>query len=353
MSAYESQKLPSDYFNTEWLDVRDRWSIWREIASVIFETAPPPSDSPPLTASIRGFYPGSVAFTETYITPQRYERSRQKIARDGTDHYMVTLYLDGGAQGAAGGKDIKMRRGDLCILDLGQPVSTHQAAWRTLSLFIPRAALDSVLPASHGLHGSVLGGDTGLGMILSDQLVALRGRLPDLPRADGPLVAGALVDLVAACFRPTAESLNRARAQVATATLDLVKRHIEERLTSPALSPDSIAADFRMSRSSLYRLFEPLGGVSAYIQERRLARAYATLLHPANRHRPIYDIAFDCGFANESHFSRAFRFAFGLPPSELRALGETGNNLPRGGEHMLKAGYPGRLGRYAWWTWRG
>ena len=109
-----------------------------------------------------------------------------------------------------------------------------------------------------------------------------------------------------------------------------------------------------MSRATLYRLFEPLGGVSSYIQERRLARAYAALIHPAHRHRPIYDIAFDCGFASEAHFSRAFRLFFGLPPSELRAMGTAANHLPPGEreEQIMKmGGFAERMARFEWWEW--
>jgi AraC-like DNA-binding protein len=354
MNGPDTQKLPCDLFTTEWVDAPLRWPIWRETASVVFDAAPPPEG--PFTASIQAFYPGSIAFTETQATPLSYERSRRKIARDAMDHFMVTLYLDGGVQGSAGTKEVALGQGDICILDLGQPVRVRHLGSRTFSLFVPRAALDSVLPASNELHGSVLQGGGALGAMLTDQLMALRRRLPDLTVAEGPQVADALADFVAACFRPTAESLNRARAQVATATLDLIKNHIELNLTTPALSPDSIAATFRMSRSTLYRLFEPLGGVAAYIQERRLLRAYAALTRPANRRRPVYDIAFDCGFASEAHFSRAFRQAFGLTPSALRALGATpGDLLFAGGQKGLSgaAGYSERLARCSWWAWRG
>ena len=43
------------------------------------------------------------------------------------------------------------------------------------------------------------------------------------------------------------------------------------------------------------------------------------LANPAFAHRHIYDIAYDCGFTNEAHFSRVFRRAFGVSPSDARA----------------------------------
>ncbi|MBI3198897.1 MAG: helix-turn-helix domain-containing protein, partial [Rhodospirillales bacterium] len=83
-----------------------------------------------------------------------------------------------------------------------------------------------------------------------------------------------------------------------------------------------------------YRLFEPRGGVAAYIQQQRILRARAELSDPAHAHRRIFEIAFDGGFSSEAHFSRVFRRAFGLSPSEARAraqdlpaiLGRTASN---------------------------
>jgi AraC-like DNA-binding protein len=66
-----------------------------------------------------------------------------------------------------------------------------------------------------------------------------------------------------------------------------------------------------------------LGGVSNYVQEQRLGRAYAELSNPARDHRRIYEVAFDVGFSSEAHFSRAFRSMFGLSPSDVRARART------------------------------
>jgi hypothetical protein len=84
--------------------------------------------------------------------------------------------------------------------------------------------------------------------------------------------------VIAACFRPTAESLERTRAPIAVATTSHIKRYIEQHLASPELSPASICAAFGLSRATLYRLFEPLGGIASSIRERRLARTYAELI---------------------------------------------------------------------------
>jgi AraC-like DNA-binding protein len=125
--------------------------------------------------------------------------------------------------------------------------------------------------------------------------------------------------MIAACFRTTAQSVARARPVIEATLLERIRAHIETILGSPGLSTDALCQAFGISRSALYRLFEPLGGVSAYIQARRLARAHADLARPTKAPRKIYDIAYRWGFVSEAHFSRAFRRAFGVTPGDVRA----------------------------------
>jgi AraC-like DNA-binding protein len=39
------------------------------------------------------------------------------------------------------------------------------------------------------------------------------------------------------------------------------------------------------------------------------------------RGRPLAEVAAETGFADQAHFTRAFKSAFGLPPARYRALG--------------------------------
>jgi AraC-like DNA-binding protein len=169
------------------------------------------------------------------------------------------------------------------------------------------------------LHGLVLRGDRGAGALLADYMRSLMVRAEAITTADAPFVAHATTEMIAACFRTTAETLARARTAIEAATVERIQRHIAANLASPDLLPDVLSARFNLSRSRLYRLFEPLGGVAGYIQGKRLSRAYSELADLKQSHRRIYDIAFDLGFTSEAHFSRLFRRTFGVSPSDVRA----------------------------------
>ena len=74
----------------------------------------------------------------------------------------------------------------------------------------------------------------------------------------------------------------------------------------------------RQSRASLYRLFEPVGGVACYIRSRRLVRARNELTAPGLQDRRIGPIAYRAGFQSIAAFNRAFRQAYGETPRSIR-----------------------------------
>jgi AraC-like DNA-binding protein len=73
-----------------------------------------------------------------------------------------------------------------------------------------------------------------------------------------------------------------------------------------------------LTRYDLSRQFRIMFGTSPYryLLMRRLEFA-RELIHGE---RPLVEVAFDAGFADQAHFTRAFKSAFGLTPARYRAL---------------------------------
>ena len=95
--------------------------------------------------------------------------------------------------------------------------------------------------------------------------------------------------------------------------------YIDEHLDEP-MSFESLAKRFHFSPYYFHRMFSIIVGktIAAHVRDRRLLRACKQL---AGTEESILDIALDCGFNSAQAFSRAFRGAYGLPPSEYRRQG--------------------------------
>jgi AraC-like DNA-binding protein len=107
--------------------------------------------------------------------------------------------------------------------------------------------------------------------------------------------------------------------------LDAALGFIEARLFDPELAPHDVARALGVSRATLYRLFEPLGGVSAQMKQRRLMRAWS-LLSSTARPTSIAVVASQVGFRSDTYFSREFRRLFGISPHALQMMRRADQN---------------------------
>lgn len=84
------------------------------------------------------------------------------------------------------------------------------------------------------------------------------------------------------------------------------------------ISLEGLARSVGLSRRQLERLFEEQTGLSpgAAYRRIRLERAKELL---QNTNRAVVDIAFDVGYSSASHFTKAFRLAFGNTPLSVRS----------------------------------
>ena len=109
------------------------------------------------------------------------------------------------------------------------------------------------------------------------------------------------------------------RDETSAASISLIGRIIHYCVThlSEDLSLAAIADRFYVNRSYVSRLFAKKLGCSYgdFITAQRLSAACEQLSQSA---KPITEIAYDCGFHNQSSFNRIFLAKHGITPSEYR-----------------------------------
>lgn len=98
-----------------------------------------------------------------------------------------------------------------------------------------------------------------------------------------------------------------------------IKSFVSTHLHDPDLNVDKIAAAAGISTSHLHRLFiAEQKGVMEWVWEQRLSACKRDIAEAGKAHFSISDIAFQWGYSDASHFSRAFRAQFGMSPREWR-----------------------------------
>ena len=203
-----------------------------------------------------------------------------------------------------------------CLAVPGQCESAEDA---TLALIFPNDVVGAAPPTVQ------IREDTR--EFLSDYLLLLYRSIAESRSMNVPHIVSATSNLLAMCLSPTSENLARAQQAIDVVVLKRVKSIVRQNLSDKDLTPDRICRDLGLSRSRLYRIFEPFGGVANYIRRERLLKTRETVGDPNDR-RPISAIAEDLGFSDPSTYSRMFRKEFGITPKEARISGWQGIKGP-------------------------
>lgn len=301
-------------FSVDHLPRDQRFGLWRENMAPFFDVSRDRCREEPFQGELRVRKLGDVLLAHTATSRQSWQRSAVTIARTGTDRIMLQAYLKGTQQVSFQGGSLDMPEGGLLVYDLSQEMRAESTDLANLSLILPRAMLEELLPRVGDYHMCPLPGS----LPVVAQLRRLMIDLWRMPRGkNAETGTSAVPEMVAAALR-AGKGAEEGLSQFSDPSLLVIlRRHVESRLTDPTLAPDDMARRLGLSRSRIYEIFAPYHGVAAYIRERRLRAARRTIMDPASRHLSIGAIARMFCF-NHSDFSRAFLARFGLSPRAAR-----------------------------------
>ncbi len=311
--------VPHARFSVDSVLERDRFDVWRDSISCIFEVeASSDVRNTDFHAEIDANMFGPIMLARTETTAQRWSRTPSLMAKDGMDHYMIQLYEYGNTHWDTNSESLKCPERGLIVYDLTQAADLKTKDFANLSLIIPRDLLEDQLSSSDDQHMRVLDGAEPMVQLFREHIMSLRSLATQMTTRQALEVAPSTAGLAAACLNGVeSENPNQQRG-VSVAQMTLVRRFIEANLSELDLTADWIAKRTGISRSKLYVLFESYGGVSTFIRDRRMRQALLTLVDQRNQTRSIYDVALQAGYASDSTFSRAFRSRFGASPNEVR-----------------------------------
>jgi len=187
---------------------------------------------------------------------------------------------------------------------------------------IPRNRLSRQLRCPDAHQGRVFPREAPLTQLIHDSILGFYHRLPFLPKAQASDVVPPVVDLVATGLRRLGQGdVESTDTAIGGAQISRMRSYMTDNLMNQALGVHDLCQRFGVSRSYIDKLFRPMGGIAAYIRERRLQLARRTLASGRTSIGSIGDVAFRCGFSSHAQFSRVFRERFDTTPRETVRYG--------------------------------
>jgi AraC-like DNA-binding protein len=252
--------------------------------------------------------------------PAMVARRPRELLRDGRDNYTLGIVSEDHDVSVEGGPAFTVRAGDLMLL--------HEATWfemrharasavdvislasRQIAQRLPRLALAPCYHIPRATQGAdLLAGYADLLRQAPPQGEASRGMAA---RHIHDLVAVVLEDFAGRWVQQPASGLRAAR-------LELARQDIRKHACDATLDVHAVARRQGVGARYIQELFEREGTTfTQFLRETRLELAWRRLGDAADT-RSIATLAFECGFADLSHFNRSFRSRYGMKPSDVRA----------------------------------
>ncbi|MFE3827334.1 helix-turn-helix domain-containing protein [Streptomyces sp. NPDC059092] len=265
---------------------------------------------------------GAVSVWPGEFQPLVIRRTPKLIRQSDPEVYQLTLVLKGSGRLVLGRQEATCDAYDFHSNDSSRPSETWtgQEHTKIVGVQFPKAQLPLPRGRADQTIGRRMSAKEGVGALLAQFLTQLTSNTDQYTPDDAPRLGTVLTDLVAALFAHTLDTDTSLTPETRRRNLTLlIQAFIQQHLHDPDLTPRSIAAAHHISLSYLHRLFQDEDAtVASWIRRQRLERARHNLTDPALRTAPIHSIAARWGFTHPADFSRAFRTAYGLPPSDYR-----------------------------------
>lgn len=317
-SAPSSPVLHPLQFSTRDLAPSDQFVAWQNYLAPLVDIKLPDGVTPEsgFPADHIAWNLGSMLIVQQDAPPHSYLRSSTKLRSNTIDHWHVVVLRTGRTWTEVDGQVCEGGPGRVEFRSLGHPFRGRTTASQSLSVYLPRDIFADTPVGNDIKNNTTLSGNYP--KLLIEYLDGIEAKLANLAAKDLPQVVQTTRDMIVTCISSSTESSGSV-TQSNLALMERVRRFVQGNLSSSDLTPDTLCRALGISRTRLYQLFEPSGGVLHYIQKRRLLSAHAALSNSANRQQ-IVEIAAAVGFTSAAHFSRAFSKEFGYSPREARSV---------------------------------
>ena len=309
-------RLPTRSLTTDAYPVDQQIPVWQAYNAPLVEFTPLDDDTPGLTAAVEIWNSQSLLIVN--LRCQRPGGQRYSVTfRPSHEEYLILRFGRSGRMvGRIGDEPMDFLPGDVHLFDIRHPFQALTDGVDQISLYIPYGDIgyDPARDASHLVFRS----GNPANLLIQSAIEVIYSQLPQTdPSNVSALMTGicGMLKGILASARPPEGS----QAAYDKQRTQSIQRHILENLTDPDLNTETLTRRFAASRATLYRAFEPYGGVARYISDHRLERAKWELMTGNGKRGVVRAIAEKYGFHDTGNFNRAFRRKFNAAPRDLMA----------------------------------
>lgn len=267
---------------------------------------------------------GAVDLVELECSSADVRRTSRQIQDCDPELYSIVFPLRGRIGVVQADREATLGAHEMAWYDSRRPLRVKIAAEEETATLVRAQVPRSLLPLPAGQVDRIvavpMSGRGGVGALLAQFLISMTAGSPSYRPADIPRLSGVTVDLMSATIAHHLDAEEELPPDSRKHALFLrVQAFVQRHLHDPEMSPRSIAAEHHISVSYLHRVFQDHETtVSAWIRRQRLERARRDLSDPALRVMPVHRIASRWGFPDHASFTRAFRAAYDVPPTDYR-----------------------------------
>lgn len=274
-------------------------------------------ESQPLVAEMTAYRGQNLRFAALKFSP--HSTVSFPAGSEQETRLLISLHKKGPAVISQGGRESRVEPGDVFVLDPSRPFYIETGEIETHSVYVNAAALRSLAPELELATARAIRCDSGAAALFRSTLDEVFALAPSLTEDMADDISEALVHLFAPVVRASVNSSERCPGRLAAMHRQRIMRFARENLSDSALDGNTIAKAVNLSPRHVYQIFDgedkPL---MRWVWSERLARCRRDLEQPTLKTKSIGEIAFQWGFSNVSHFSRAFKAEFGVTPRDYR-----------------------------------
>lgn len=300
---------------------RDHFAYWREaVCEAVLNVATENSPENDFAGDISCAAYGDLRFAAFISSPHQIVRRTSHIARSSHEHFLISLQRSGVSRMQQCGRTCELQAGDIGIVDGSKPFDvTFPRSVSRIVAAIPSAMLHSRAPWLRQRPMELMTRDSTLHDVLRTYLERLAG--PDCGSgAEAELLADNLCNLVA--LLTAREGAEKRSSLDRVPELDRMFAFMRRHLSDPDLSPQALADHMRVSVRTVHKRFEQAEVTfRQWLLEQRLESCRRALADPRCATMTVSQIAYGLGFNDLSHFTKAFRSRFGMPPGRFRTEG--------------------------------